>query len=93
MTELCLCVVSEGQSEQHESWLQLREEEIRSITAQRREKSEREKERERMKGGHRRCSSLDHPDSQHAHFFPSLSHTGCTVNVLNEARVNFLCEN
>lgn len=46
MTELCLCVVSEGQSEQHESWLQLREEEIRSITAQRREKSEREREKE-----------------------------------------------
>lgn len=46
MTELCLCVVSEAQSEQHESWLQLREEEIRSITAQRREKSEREKEDE-----------------------------------------------
>lgn len=46
MTELCLCVVSEGQSEQHESWLQLREEEIRSITAQRREKSERENEDE-----------------------------------------------
>lgn len=67
MTELCLCVVSEGQSEQHESWLQLREEEIRSITAQRREKSERE--RKRMKGAHRRCSSLDHPESQRAHFF------------------------
>jgi len=46
MTELCLCVVSEGQSEQHESRLQLREEEIRSITAKRRERSAREKEDE-----------------------------------------------
>lgn len=49
MTELCLCVVSEDRSEQHESWLQLREEQIRSITAQRRERSE--GERKRMKGG------------------------------------------
>lgn len=33
------------------------------------EGEERKRERKRMKGGHRRCSSLDHPDSQHAHFF------------------------
>lgn len=46
MTELCLCVVSEGQSEQHESWLQLRGGDQINNSPEEREEQEREQEDE-----------------------------------------------